>query len=283
MSKLYCSIDFEYRGTSEAKLDLICCSLSTEKGVEEYWLRDDKSKLKARLKELRDTHIFLVWNYVAEGQSFISLGLHPCKFKVIDLHIEYKMLLNHCHKYTTGSHLYKGKIINVEVPKYGGKKSDQVLANMAAGCFKLLGVKIDTDHKEEMRQICIHGTTEQLGQNKKAIQDYCTSDIKHLPEMWTKIKDFYLEFFERKPDQVKWDAIHLRADTMARTALMTSAGYPVDVEKMTNLSKNIKPMLKELCEDINSQFDYDLFNWNNKEQRYSKSTKMMKKVRSLVK
>ena len=274
----YVSCDFEYRGTSESKLDLICCSLTFGDSFEEYWLRDDKSKLKARLKELRETHTFLVWNYVAEGQSFISLGLHPCKFKVIDLHIEYKMLLNHYHKYSTGSHLYKGKIINVEVPKYGGKKSDQVLANMAAGCFKLLGVKIDTDHKDEMRDICIYGTPQELEQNKKAIQDYCTSDTVHLIPMWAVIRKEYKKYFAREDKGVQYKEVHLRADTMARTALMTSAGYPVDVEKMTNLSKNIKPMLKELCEDINSQFDYDLFNWNNKEQRYSKSTKTMKKV-----
>ena len=93
----YVSCDFEFRGTAEAKLDLICCSLTFKDSFEEYWIRDEvgRSKLKARLKELRETHTFLVWNYVAEGQSFISLGLHPCKFKVIDLHVEYKMLLNH--------------------------------------------------------------------------------------------------------------------------------------------------------------------------------------------
>lgn len=284
MTKKYIPIDFEYRGTNESKLDLICCSFTADGELYEYWLQDEvtKKKCKEHLKCLRDLdYTFLVWNYIAEGQSFISLGLHPCKFKVIDLQIEYKMITNHHHQFMYGKHLLDGKEVKTSPPNYGAESTvsnARPKHSLSSGCYKLLDIKIDTDHKDEMRNICIYGTPKQLEENRKAIQDYCTSDIKYLEDIWEVIRKFYIGFFERKPDQIKWKAIHLRADTMARTALMTSTGYPIDLEKMKNLAKNVKPMLKELCEDINSQFEYDLFKWNNKEQRFGKDTKMMKKV-----
>jgi len=279
----HCSIDFEYRGTSESKLDLICCSMTTDEGVFEYWLRDKKEfeKCKTHILSIRDTHRLLCWNYVAEGQSLISMNINPIKFKCIDVQQEYKMLLNHNHKYMYGKQLIGGKVVTTRPPDYGKDKTvnnSRPKSNLAAGCFKLLNVKIDTEHKDEMRNICIYGSTAKLEENRKVIQDYCTSDTKYLMTMWEIIKTEYLEFFKRKPSCVMYEHVYFRAETMARTAVMTSLGYPVDVEKMKNFSKNVPKLLKELCEDINSQFEYDLFSWNNREQRYSKQTKVMKSL-----
>jgi len=282
MARTYCSIDFEYKGTAEARLDLICCSFQYDGLIWEYWLRDEvqKYKCKQKLLDMRNKGvIFLCWNYVAEGQSFISLGLHPAKFKVIDLMVEYRMLLNHYHKYSTGKHLVKGKIVNFGIPKYGEQRN-RPPSSLASGTYKLLGKQIDTDHKDEMRDICINGTPEQLEIFKQHITEYCTSDVKYLPEIWEVIRSEYEEYFKRAPGdyEVKEDHLYWRSETMARTALMISEGYPVDVEKMKNFAGNVKKILIKLCEDINSQFEYDLFKWNNKNQIYSKNTLMMKKI-----
>ena len=115
MTKKYVSIDFEYNSTAEEKLNLVCCSMSysiTEHS-EEHWLyKDDNSKkiLKRTLLKLNDLgFVFIAFNVVAEAQSFIALGLDPTDFNWIDVQLEWKMLINHNHKYQYGKQMIDGK------------------------------------------------------------------------------------------------------------------------------------------------------------------------------
>lgn len=304
MSKRFVDIDFEYNGTSERKLNLVSCSLdihvpgSMGTQEENYWLlNDDKEKLalKNRLKTLRDEgYIFRCWNGIAEGSAFIALNLNPAKGKWLDLQAEWKLLINHCNKWGYGKQLIDGKEVVTTPPVYGQDKTvnnAKAQTNLASACYKLLGVKIDTDHKTEMRDIIIRGNDEEIEANRDAIMDYCRSDIKYLDQMWKVIKGAYPDIFFKAttPDieGVKkvtldntqtWEDVFWRGETMVRTALMTCEGYPVDVDKMRIFSKNIPKLLKELCEDINSQFEEPLFKWNNRDQRYQRDTKRMKAI-----
>jgi len=300
LTKKFVTIDFEYNGTSEKYLNLVCCSLGIYESIDatpderDYWLLNDndaKSYLKKELKRLRDEgYIFVCWNAIAEGSSFISLRLNPAKGNWLDLQTEWKMLINHNDKWAYGKQLVDGKVINTVPPIYGQDKTvnnTKAKTNLSAGCYKLLGIKIDTDHKTEMRDIIIRANDEEIEANREAIMDYCRSDIKHLLPMWKVIKKEYVDIYYKatntlKNDSVdnsqKWEDVLWRGETGARTALMTCEGYPVDVEKMETFAKNIPSLLKELCEDINSQFEEPLFNWNNRDQRYSKDTKRMKAI-----
>ena len=287
-------IDFEYSGTSEARLSLICVAFTYQDNVYEYWLKDPEQfkACKAKILELRNYGVtFVCWNGIAEGQSFISLGIHPVKCKWIDLQVEWKMLTNHCAKWAYGNQLVEGKEVFLPVPEYGGEKN-KAKTSLASGCYKLLGVKIDTDHKDLMRDICIRNDAEELEANKADIQAYCKSDIKNLLPMWDIIKSEYNRlmtkktFYSEDPEREtlvidmrpKMSEVLLRGEAMARTAMTTSLGYPVNPGKMRAFSKNVPKILKELCEDINSQFEIPLFKWNNKEQRFSKDTKRMKVI-----
>lgn len=296
MSKLI-PIDFEYRGTNEFKLDLICCSMEVNGQIKEFWLYGDdreKKRLKEYILTLRDSgYIFVCWNVIAEGQAFLSLGINPIKCKWIDLQIEWKMSINHNHKFMYGKQYMDGRIITTHPPSYGADKTvnnAKAKTNLATGVYKLLGEIIDTEHKDKMRDICINGTSQQLADNEEAIQAYCTSDIKYLKPMWKTMGQFVDNYFvsreivfRDKDGNIENDLrptieeVLYRGECGARTAYMQALGYPVDFEATKKFANSVKGMLKELCEDINSQFEDPFFYWNKREDRYSFSTVKVKK------
>ena len=309
MSKLV-PIDFEYNTTNEQVLNLVSCSLSTqcsdtlEHIPEEYWLLDSptaKEVLKHRILSLRDAgYVFLAYNVIAEGHAFISLGIDPTKCKWLDLAQEWKMITNHYHKYMYGKHLIDGREVFTSPPKYGedtGVSNAKPPKNLAGCLYRLLGIKIDTKHKEEMRDIIISNDRELINLNKKNIIDYCTSDIVHLIPAWKVIREEYLTYFKRawkytksemealelpfeenEPIEVTYEEIFWRGETAARTALMQATGYPVNVAKTKKFASSVKTLLKDLCEDINEQFEEGerFFKWNSSQQRYSMYQKPLK-------
>lgn len=274
-------IDFEFNSNSEERLNLVCCSFEVKGTTHNYWLYDESyDALKVHLLKLRDDgHIFLAFNVVAEAQSFISANIHPAKCQWIDLQNEWKMLINHWHKYAYGKQLIGGREVTTTPPTYGSDKTvnnSKAKTNLAAFLYKLLGVKVDTEHKTKMRDIIISNDRELIEANRGAIQKYCESDIKYLRPALSEVLKAYKEFFKFKDDQVTVEHILLRGDVSARCALMQSRGYPIDRVQVNNFIKNIPGLLKELCEDINSQFETPFFKWNNREQRYSMVLKPIK-------
>ncbi len=309
MSKLV-PIDFEYNTTNEMRLNLVSCSLSTqdpgfpEPVNEEYWLYNcntGKEVLKRRILMLRNAgYTFVAFNVTAEAHAFISLGIDPTKCKWLDLQQEFKMLTNHWHKWMYGKQLIDGREVKTFPPSYGEEKtvSNAKPPRNLAGClYKLLDIKIDTDHKNEMRDIIISNDPEKIEANKQQIIEYCTSDIVHLVPAWKVIKEEYKEYFrkawkytktemkamglsyeENEPNDIKPEEVYLRGEAAARTAMMMALGYPVNVAKVKAFAGSVKTLLKDLCEDINSQFPDDIkfFKWNNREQRYSMYQKPLK-------
>lgn len=303
MSKLV-PIDFEYNTTSEQRLNLVCCSLEFNGKTVEYWLLDNneaKKELKKDILQLRDHgYIFLCFSAVAEGHAFVSLGIDPTNCKWLDLAQEWKMITNHNHKYMYGKQLIDGKEVTTTAPRYGedtGISNAKAPKNLASCVYKLLGKKIDTEHKTLMRDIIISNNYEEIIANKKKIMEYCTSDIVYLNPAWQKIREEYLSYFRRAweytkeemeilelefkentPIEVTYKEIMWRGETAARTALMQATGYPVNVKKVKKFAGSVKHILKELCEDINEQFSEEerFFKWNSSQQRYSMYQKPLK-------
>jgi hypothetical protein len=102
------------------------------------------------------------------------------------------------------------------------------------------------------------------------------SDTEHLPQLFSAIKLQYIKLLPLEHRATYAAEAHWRAEYAVRTAIMVRHGYPVNVEWVKNLTENIPVLIRDCCEDINSQFDIKPFKWNKKENRYSLDTKVIK-------
>lgn len=276
MKNKYCFIDFEYNETTEEILNLVSCS-SDKTGTD--WLFHSstfKENLKNNLIELGRDHTFVAFNVVAEASAFYSLGLDPRDFKWIDLHLEYKCLLNHNHNLQYGKQLIKGRVKTTKPPKNKWemteeekKKADNSKpeTNLAAACFKLLNEKIDTDFKDEIRDIIIANDPEEILKHKDDILRYNESDIKYLKPMLKKILKWY-KFLLRDKFNFKelLEEMLVRGNFAARTAVMERVGYPFDYESTKAFSQKVPDIIWEVQNEINQLFP-DILPFNKQKDR----------------
>ncbi len=281
-------IDFEYHSSEERDLHLVCCSLEYKGKIYEYWLNDnsDRNRLLRNLLRINDEgYALLCFNATAEGRALLSLQLGVTKFKWVDLNAEWKMLTNHWDEYGYGEQYSKGKYITTRRPKgykAEGENNSKAKHNLLACTFKMTGRKErDSEYKDKMRDLILTRDFDLIEKNKKEIQEYCSSDIRDLPEIMGKIFDAYNYYFGRFTYQFDFaptpDEILYRGMSMARTAIMMREGYPVDVEKLQNFANNIPNILKDCIEDINSQFEWDLFSPNKSAHGYKQNQVEWKK------
>jgi len=271
----YVYLDAEYNNTNEARLNVVCFALVSDLGKEVYWLYNDTDVEVFKFAITRFIsygYIFVAYNVEAESSALISLGIDPLKMKWIDLYLEYVMLSNHNNEINKGEQLIHGKV--KRLPNHGFEKGSK---SLAAALYKLCGIKIDTDHKNKMRDLIISCPASFDKKEAKSIMDYCMSDTEHLPTLMNKIRDMYLKFVPREHQATLREEAHWRAEYAVRTAMMVRHGYPVNVEWVKNLTENIPALVRDCAEDINRQFpDNKPFKWNKKECRYSMDTKVVK-------
>ena len=161
----FISLDFEYRNSQEALLELVSVAIETDKGSTSMWLHRDKAaqkKLKDWLLSKRDTHTLLCWSYDAEGRSLISLGINPAKYPCIDLQAEYKMLTNHNDSMGYGRQLIDGKQVTTCRKTYemrwlknSNKRHDRTPTNLLAATYKLLGIFSSYDYSNKNKMRCL--------------------------------------------------------------------------------------------------------------------------------
>ncbi len=274
-------VDFEYNRTRDRYMNLVACCAKVEDGpVLSWWLDGDekeRERLRCALLEMRDTHVFVAFNVVAEASAFIALRLDPTKFKWVDLQLEYKMLLNHSHKFMYGDQLIKGKIRKTKPPKPKWQQTDRerlesdsskAERSLAACTFKLLGRQIDLAEKDRMRDLILSEPEVWREEDKADVLRYCASDVEVLPEIDAKIDAYYAShpMRHRNLHDIKYRL--WRGETAARAALIERIGYPVNPEKVRNFAKAVPTILNDLAKDIGEQFP-GLFEWNKARGAYT--------------
>lgn len=95
--------------------------------------------------------IFVNYAYFAEWEAFSRLGVDMSAYDWIDVHLMYRILSN---SYT-----------------------DKVETTLVSMCDDILGVSIDSAHKETMRELCISGN---VTGDEAQIMAYCEEDTRHL-------------------------------------------------------------------------------------------------------
>lgn len=267
-------LDFEFNGTAERDLNLVCATTLCNDELKEWWLHKKApfaSKMLTQYLYERRDHTLVAYSAEAEARSLLALGLDPIEFQWIDLFLEYRMLQNHNHDLLYGKQLIEGKVKRCFV---FGEKGRQ---NLAACVYKMLGKIIDTAHKDAMRAIIISADEVAIEENKKDIQDYCTSDVIHLPALLSAISRYYPKVIPQNQLHLLPDEVRLRGEYAARTAKMLQLGYPVNLEWLNNFSGNVQEVLNTCRRDINRQFpDNPPFKFIKRTNSFSLTEKVVK-------
>ena len=95
--------------------------------------------------------IFVNFAYFAEWEAFSRLDVDMSRYDWIDVHLLYRILTN---SYT-----------------------DKVETTLVSMCKDILGVSIDSEHKDAMRNLCISGD---VAGKEARIMDYWEEDTRHL-------------------------------------------------------------------------------------------------------
>ena len=244
-TKVY--IDFEYNQTNERYLNLISGAYRVGGISKSFWLRDNpenKKKMKEEIIELNQKGLtYVAYNVVAEARSFISLGLNPLHFNWIDLYLEWRMLTNQNHDLAYGSQLIDGKIKFTYPPGSKYKLTEEELReidsskpqhSLVACTYKLLDRKIDSKYKNEIRDFIINLRPDEVipESKKKEILKYNESDLIYLAPILKKmIVELYKPNLDDKDYKKLPVEIRMRGEYAARTAMMESIGYPIDVKR----------------------------------------------------
>jgi hypothetical protein len=219
-------------------------------------------RLIAFIEELiSDGYVFIAHNVSAEASCFYTMGFEPNEVKWIDNFIEFRMLTNHYHKLQYGEHYCDGKVVKIRKPRPKYMQSEEerkqrkgkLTHSYSQAVYKFCGEKIDTEHKELMRQIIISGDEELIEKNKKDILNYCESDVKYLYPIYRKMIGWYINRI-RLPKEGLFEEILWRGETMARTAVIERKGYPINYEATKNFSRNVPLILREIQKNINDRF-----------------------------
>lgn len=270
-------LDLEFRNVTEEFVELVCCTTMLNNEVKEWWLlNNDKAKeeLKTYLLDNKDNN-FVSYAVQAEARSFLSLGLEPLDFTWIDLYLEWRCLTNHNDKLNWGNQLVNGKVkfTRKPPPKWERTEEDNLTSfkhthSLAEATYKLTGLIRDTEHKDKMRDLIISGSSFTF-EEEIAIQNYCTDDVKFLPELLKAIVGEYKKL-DVKNKNILLEEMKVRARYAAITAKMESWGYPIDYQKTKNFSNQVGSILDECQREINQLFpDIKPFKFDRKTSRFT--------------
>lgn len=271
----YVYLDSEYNRTNEGRLNVLCFALVTGNERQVYWVKDpiDLDIFKNVIADyLIQNYVFVSFNVEAEASALLSLGIDPLQMKWVDLYLEYVMLSNHNNDLSKGEQYHRGQI--KRIPTWSNEKGSR---SLVSALYKLCNIKIDSEHKNKMRDLIISSPAEFTREEQDKIMEYCLSDTEHLPALHKTICAQYKKYLPESHFSTLREEIHWRAEYAVRTAIMVRHGYPIETNWLKNLTENIPVLIKECCEDINAQFPtVKPFRWDKKDLKYKMDTKAVK-------
>ena len=274
MSGKYVFIDAEYNRTNERRLNVVCIAIRYDDKDELYWTyNNDKSGIEAftdKIYKLKhEGYLMVSWNVEAEAGAFYSIGINPLDFKWYDLYLEYVMFSNHNSQLSRGKQYVRGN--EITIPHWSNDKGPK---NLVGATYKLLGIKIDGEHKDKMRDLIISCPPEFTDEERKKISEYCLSDVKHLPAIMNEIQGWAKKLIPREHRDTYAAEAKWRAQYAVRTSIMVRHGIPIQTQWLKNLTDSIPILLAECARDINGQFpEVKPFKWDRKDNKFKMDTK----------
>jgi len=259
-------LDAEYNSSSEAKLNVLCfsviCDHDGHQTSHNIWVQDNAGiESMTTLVEsfIAEGHTFVAFAVTAEARALLSIGIDPRRIKWIDLQLEYRVLENQNNRTRVGKHLIKGKIVTLKAPlskwnqPEGYSTGGKVEFSLASCIYRFLGVQINTDLKNQMRDLILDNM-EWDDLDQQLIQEYCMTDVVYLPALAKiMINTLWSQYLPKHRVDIKQE-MYLRAHYAVLTAIMENRGYPIDEPAMRTFSGSVGSILFEMQESVNSQF-----------------------------
>ena len=287
----YVFFDAEFSDKGEKLYKPICFSFKYGEIEKAVWNLENENLIQTQklFEHFRKENAVLVsFSVLAEARYLLSLGINPLLFNWIDLKVEWEQVLNSNYTMEYGRHLDdNGKVMTTKPPKskylrsgeeneeeYSSKKAKR---NLLACTYKLLNIlEITSEYKDKMRDMCIAYDLPVLRENKEDLLSYCKSDIKNLPLLLKRMREEILKKCDLSIPTLERVQIQ-RGNYVALASIRAARGYPVNLTKLTNVSNSIETIVKDLQEDINSQFvELKPFSWEKKTNRYKTNQKKIK-------
>lgn len=278
-------IDTEYNRSKDRNMNLVSVSYMVDGVKFNRWLYKNPiecQKFRNHINSLKNDHIFIAHNWVADGRALQSIGIDILSLRCICTFVEHRMITNHNDRMMFKKQLIKGNIVHTHRKEWNEDPSTKTAKpehSLSATVFKMLGVLIDTKEKEEVRDIIVNGSDQEIEDAKDRILKYGESDIKYL----TQVHKAHIKEYKRllgndfNGKQMIKDQL-VRGESMVRSAIMETVGYPINFDKVKHFSMSTGKILDEISRDINRQFpDIMPFTFDNSLNRFKQNTKAIKK------
>ncbi len=266
------AIDTEYHCDDMGKIDNVYCVCTSDNKGSHFKKWTSGSKDADILTEIAGFHgienpIFVCHAFdKAERRALKFLGVENREHDYICTWHLAKMLQN---SFSKRSDRIKAKAVTYESDTEAALESSTIKAKAArslsyAGlCKSLLEVDIDTEHKEEMRKLCILNLTRG---NEQQIMDYCADDTKYLlPLLEILSKQYYAalkgSFCPLRPglfDSITFgdcfDYLVKQASNINLFGEIADKGLPVDMKRVAKVKRNALKYREQMKADFNAKY-----------------------------
>jgi DNA polymerase-1 len=266
------AVDFEFTSGNQPHPRVLCCALRIEGGgTETYWCDGDPAAARRRLLALRDAGaVFTAYAATAEARCFHGLGIPPTECRWVDLHAEFRALVNWCNKWRYGLQWVPSGVgwakKRTRPPRGNGRRpnADKVvdengfvvdnsapLCTLANAKLKFLGTDSDPNRKDAMRDLILEDRPEYAVDERTAILAYCASDVADLLELHDAMSAALRALLASpRRRQAVLDHQLGRGRWAADTALIEHTGIPIHLEGVKRLSANVPAVVERLKDDV---------------------------------
>lgn len=253
MSLIY--LDFEFHSSNERHPTLVCATFNNKN----YWLFDNGEQKAELIRDIKANinETFVAYYSVAEARCIEALGINPLSIKWVDLYAEFRMLQNANNEFEYGNYIDDDGTIKLSVRPIPGRKSEEnnksVPSNLINAAYKLLGIRMDSQYKNTMRDIILSKDPVLIESNRDAIMMYCAEDVKHLPKLFDAIFSKELQLIGVSSAKLRQQILG-RGEYSAAMALVEATGLPIDMELLKKIEQATPAILEEGKQEVNTFF-----------------------------
>jgi len=259
------AIDFEYNNSQEKDMNVVAAVICDSSGHLAFnlWDSEQLENFKRYMSELLHQNIIILsYAAMAEARALLSLGIDPMRYRWVDLYVEFRMLCNSNDRWNYGNYIPKTGGIGYSTPpppnqtdeekKHDHQDHSECPKNLLNAVFKLLGVRLDAEEKDAMRDLILSKDTDAINARMEEILNYCASDTKYLRALDIAIQR---EFQKEGLDDFRDDQLS-RGRYAVATAYCERLGMPINSVLLSKIVEKTNDILQVGKDEVNAFFNF---------------------------